>query len=129
MHIFTQIYLMWTIVEVFSLDRVVDKLNPTQVFTKQDVVSLMEYSNEELPNVDFQNVEEEYIDPVLVCVCKVNTTFMHQNHTFHYSRRITPKRVTSLRCPSLRHSAKASQLLEEVTIRLQCCGRFGQPGI
>jgi len=30
------------------------------------------------------------------------------NQTFHYTRRITPKRVTSLRCPSPRHSAKAA---------------------
>jgi len=28
-----------------------------------------------------------------------------------YTRRITPKRVTSLRCPFLRHSVKATQLL------------------
>ena len=53
------------------LDRVVDKLNPTQVFTKQDVLSLMEYSNDELPRVDFDNVEEEFSDPVLIDVCKV----------------------------------------------------------
>jgi len=37
------------------------------------------------------------------------------NHTkiqnFYYSHRNTPKRVTSLRCPSPRHSAKATQLL------------------
>jgi len=26
--------------------------------------------------------------------------------TFHYTRRITPKRVTSLRCPSPCHSAR-----------------------
>jgi len=26
--------------------------------------------------------------------------------TFHYTCRITPNRVTSLRCPSPRHSAK-----------------------
>jgi len=32
------------------------------------------------------------------------------NQTFHYTHRITPKRVTSLRCPSPRHSAKATQL-------------------
>jgi len=36
--------------------------------------------------------------------------FVFQNQTFHYTRRITLKRVTSL-CPSLRHSAKATQLL------------------
>jgi len=29
---------------------------------------------------------------------------------FHYTRRITPKRVTSLRCPSPHHSDKATQL-------------------
>jgi len=38
---------------------------------------------------------------------------------------ITPKRVTSLQCPSPRHSAKATQLSclddEAVTNRLQCC--------
>jgi len=33
------------------------------------------------------------------------------NKTFHYTRRITPKRVTSWRCPSPRHSAEATQLL------------------
>jgi len=30
--------------------------------------------------------------------------------TFHYTRRITPKRETSWRCPFPRHSAKATQL-------------------
>jgi len=35
----------------------------------------------------------------------------NQNQTFHYARRITTKRVTSLRCPSPRRSAKAAQLL------------------
>jgi len=29
------------------------------------------------------------------------------NQTFHYTRGITPKRVTSLRCSTPRHSAKA----------------------
>jgi len=33
------------------------------------------------------------------------------NQTFHYTRRIKPKRVTSLRCPSPRHNAKTTQLL------------------
>jgi len=31
-----------------------------------------------------------------------------KNQTFHYTRRITPKRVMSLRCPSPRHSAKGN---------------------
>jgi len=33
------------------------------------------------------------------------------NKTFYYTRCITPKRVTSLRCPSSRHSAMATYLL------------------
>jgi len=33
-----------------------------------------------------------------------------QNQTLHYTRCITPKRVTGLRCPSSRHSAKATEL-------------------
>jgi len=33
-----------------------------------------------------------------------------ETHTFQYTRCITPKRVTSLRCLSPRHSAKATQL-------------------
>jgi len=33
------------------------------------------------------------------------------NQTFHYTRRITPKHVTSLRFPSPRHSVKASPRL------------------
>jgi len=32
------------------------------------------------------------------------------NQAFHYTRRITPNRVTSLRCPTPRHIAKATQL-------------------
>jgi len=35
---------------------------------------------------------------------------LFQTQTFHYTRRITPKHVTSLQCPSPRHSAKATQL-------------------
>jgi len=42
---------------------------------------------------------------------KQNNSFSKPNQTFHYTRRIMPKRVTSLRCPSPRHSAKATQLL------------------
>jgi len=36
--------------------------------------------------------------------------FKNQSQTFHYTRRITPKRLTSWRCPSPRHSTKATQL-------------------
>jgi len=32
------------------------------------------------------------------------------NQTFRYTRRTTPKRVTSLRHPSAHHSAEATQL-------------------
>jgi len=42
--------------------------------------------------------------------------FYKPNHTFHYTRRIMPKRVTSLRCPSPRHSAKATQVLASMLI-------------
>ncbi|CAK8689451.1 unnamed protein product [Clavelina lepadiformis] len=52
-------------------DRVVDKLNPAQIFTRQDVLSLMEYSNEELPKVDFENIEEDLFDPLLAQTCKL----------------------------------------------------------
>jgi len=41
----------------------------------------------------------------------VEKVYLNQNQTFHYTRHITPKRVTSLRCPSPRHSVKATQLL------------------
>jgi len=44
---------------------------------------------------------------------KLQQSFKYQgvhNQTFHYTRRFTPKCVTSLRCLSLRHSAKATQL-------------------
>jgi len=34
-----------------------------------------------------------------------------KNQTFHCTRRVTPKRVTSLWCPFPRHSAKATQQL------------------
>jgi len=36
--------------------------------------------------------------------------FLYKKQTFHYTRRITPKRVMSWRCPSPRHCAKATQL-------------------
>lgn len=48
-----------------------DKLNPTQVFTKNEVLKLMEYSEEELPKVDFSNIEEELFDDTLISACKV----------------------------------------------------------
>ena len=35
------------------------------------------------------------------------------NQIFHYTRCITPKRVTNLRGPSLRHCARATQLLSK----------------
>jgi len=35
---------------------------------------------------------------------------LYQNQTFHYTRSISPKRVTRLRCPSPRYSVKATQL-------------------
>ena len=35
------------------------------------------------------------------------------NQTFHYTRWITPKRVTNWRGPSPRHCARATQLLSE----------------
>jgi len=39
---------------------------------------------------------------------RISFSYFHQ--TFYFTRRITPKRVTSLLCPSTRHSAKATQL-------------------
>jgi len=48
----------------------------------------------------------------------------NQNQTFHYTRRITPKRVTSLR----RQGDTATSLdVETVANRLQRCVRFGRP--
>jgi len=41
----------------------------------------------------------------------VSKNKVEKNQTFYYIRRITPKRVTNLRCPTPRHSAKATQLL------------------
>jgi len=40
----------------------------------------------------------------------MNILIIIKNQTFDYTRRITPKRVTSLWCLSTRHSAKATQL-------------------
>jgi len=37
--------------------------------------------------------------------------FAESNQACHCTRRITPKRVTSLRCPSPRHSAKGHSYL------------------
>jgi len=48
---------------------------------------------------------------VIKAAWQINTAnLLYQNQTFHYIRRITPKRVTSWRCTSPRHSAKATQL-------------------
>jgi len=43
-----------------------------------------------------------------ISVHRVNFLFLNQ--TFHYTRRIAPKRVTSWWCPSPCHNAKATQL-------------------
>uniref|UniRef100_H2YW63 Helicase C-terminal domain-containing protein n=1 Tax=Ciona savignyi TaxID=51511 RepID=H2YW63_CIOSA len=51
-------------------DRVVDKLNPSQQFTKQDALKLMEYSDVELPIVDLSNILEETNDPILQETCQ-----------------------------------------------------------
>jgi len=40
----------------------------------------------------------------------VSCHILSKIQTFYYTRRITPKRVTSWRCPSPRHTAKAIQL-------------------
>jgi len=41
---------------------------------------------------------------------RISVLTYKRNQTFHYTLRIAPKRVASLRCPSLRHNAKATQL-------------------
>jgi len=56
------------------------------------------------------------------------SNFTKLDQTFHYTRRITPKRVTSLLCPSPPHSATATQLctcidFEAVANLLQPCRR------
>jgi len=53
---------------------------------------------------------------------------------FRYTRRISPKSVTSLPCPSPRHSANATAATcadVELAIanRLECCVRFDRPRI
>jgi len=58
---------------------------------------------------------------------------INQNQTFHYTHRITSKRVTSLRCSSPRHSAKVNTVtcvdVEAVANRLQRWVRFGRSRI
>jgi len=49
-----------------------------------------------------------YIKRVLFNINDMNS---NENQTFHYTRCIRPKRVTSLRCPSPRRSAKATPLI------------------
>nr|CAB3265409.1 helicase ARIP4-like [Phallusia mammillata] len=65
-------------------DRVVDKLNPTSVFTKQEVLKLLEYSNDELARVDFNDVEE-YIDPVLRETCTMSGHWLTRRPFQHES--------------------------------------------
>ena len=47
--------------------------------------------------------------------CEINEQLnpYQSNQTFHYTRCIAPKRVTSLRGPSLRQCARAAQLLSK----------------
>ena len=54
-----------------KLDRVVDRLNPTQVFTKREVVSLLEFSDKELPTIPYDELSTDIEDPVLLSLCKV----------------------------------------------------------
>jgi len=57
--------------------------------------------------------------------------FRKINQTFHYTRRITPKRVTSWRCPTPRRSARQHSyadrcIVEAAANRLQRCVRFSR---
>jgi len=47
----------------------------------------------------------------LTVIAVVLVKYKCPNQTFHYTHRIRPKRVTSLRCPSPRHSAKQHSYL------------------
>nr|XP_004226079.2 helicase ARIP4 [Ciona intestinalis] len=66
-------------------DRVVDKLNPTQVFSKQDAVKLMEYSDIELPPVDLSDLQEFMDDPVLLATCQHCGHWLTKKPFFHES--------------------------------------------
>jgi len=68
----------------------------------------------------FKELKEEKTTLIVNSMCDVrmNSSYPknieipeNQNQTFHYTRRFTLKCVTSLRCPSSRHSAKVIQLL------------------
>jgi len=61
-----------------------------------------------------QEMPEEKPKPEKVCIfffiIPVFTRIINQNQTIHYACCITLKHVTSWQCPSLCHSAKATQL-------------------
>jgi len=65
-------------------DRVVDKLNPTQVFTKREVVSLLEFSDHELPQVDFSDCDQTD-DPVLASLCQKHGDWLTKKPFTHES--------------------------------------------
>ena len=73
----------------------------------------------------------------LVCVLKVTVrpcyiAFEQKNQNLHYTRVITPKRVTSGKGPSPRHSAWAAHLPRNVAAVASCwrhCVRLTDPRI
>jgi len=55
-------------------------------------------------------LEDAAASPVALTALNQGLLHKKQNQIFHYTRRITTKRVTSWRCPFPRHCAKATKL-------------------
>merc|ERR1719354_195880 len=66
-------------------DRVVDRLNPTQVFTKREVVSLLEFSDKELPTIPYDELSTDIEDPVLLSLCKNHGDWLTKKPFTHES--------------------------------------------
>jgi len=75
-------------------------------------------NQEEIENLKSYNGDMSKLNEVDVLAIRVGDIWFEavalncrpKNQTFYSPRRITTKRVTSLRCPSPRHSAKVTQL-------------------
>ena len=65
-----------------------------------------------LPNTQSTFPETKDLQTITFSICQLHFK-SKSNQIFHYTRCITPKRVTSLRGPSLRHCARATQPLSK----------------
>lgn len=62
---------------LYSVDRIVDELNPVQKLERQDITKLLIYSDDDPPSLQYDQCVDGIKDETLINTCKVWLFFLN----------------------------------------------------